>query len=61
VLLTDQFVAALGRAGANDVSYIRLAQVDHCPHSLIRIGYLQQVVDQFFLRTLKSPAADSKR
>jgi len=61
VLLTDQFVASLGRAGAKDVSYIRLAQVDQCPHSLIRIGYLQQVVDQFFLRTLKSSAADSIR
>ena len=61
VLLTDQFVAALGRAGAKDVSYIRLANVDHCPHSLIRIGYLQQVVEDFFLRTLKAPAVDSKR
>jgi acetyl esterase/lipase len=61
VTLTDQFVAALGRAGAKDVSYIRLAKVDHCPHSLVRIGYLQQVVDEFFLRTLKAPAADSKR
>ncbi len=61
VTLTDQFVAALGRAGAKDVSYIRLAKVDHCPHSLVRIGYLQQVVDEFFLRTLKPAAADSKR
>jgi acetyl esterase/lipase len=61
VLLTDQFVAAIGRAGAKDVSYIRLANVDHCPHSLIRIGYLQQVVEDFFLRTLKSAAVDSKR
>ena len=48
----DQFVVALGRAGLKDVSYHRLAYVDHCPHSLVRVSGLRQVVDEFFLRTL---------
>jgi acetyl esterase/lipase len=60
VTLTDQFVAALSRSGHKQVSYIRLANVDHCPHSLIRIPYLQGVVEEFFLRTLR-PADDEKR
>ena len=51
--VSDQFVATLSRSGHRDVSYIRLAGVNHCPHSLIRVPYLQQVVDEFFLRTLK--------
>ena len=51
----DQFVLALGRAGLKDVSYYRLAYVDHCPHSLVRVPGLQQVVDEFFLRTLMHP------
>jgi acetyl esterase/lipase len=48
----DRFVLALGRAGRKDVSYYRLAHVDHCPYSLIRVPTLRPVVDQFFLRTL---------
>ena len=36
----DQFVVALGRAGLKDVSYYRLAYVDHCPHSLVRLPEL---------------------
>jgi acetyl esterase/lipase len=48
----DRFVLALGRAGRRDVSYHRLAHVDHCPYSLIRVPTLRPVVDQFFLRTL---------
>jgi acetyl esterase/lipase len=48
----DDYVAALGRAGHPDVSYVRLAAVGHCPHSLVRIGYLPTVVNEFFLRTL---------
>jgi acetyl esterase/lipase len=51
----DQFVLALGRAGLKDVSYYRLAYVDHCPHSLVRIPSLQPVVNEFFLRTLLHP------
>jgi acetyl esterase/lipase len=51
----DQFVVALGRAGLKDVSYHRLAYVDHCPHSLVRVPGLQPVVNQFFLRTLMHP------
>jgi acetyl esterase/lipase len=48
----DRFVLALGRAGRKDVSYYRLAHVDHCPYSLIRVPTLRPVVDQFYLRTL---------
>jgi acetyl esterase/lipase len=51
----DQFVLALGRAGLKDVSYHRLAYVDHCPYSLVRLPGLRQVVDEFFLRTLMHP------
>ncbi len=50
----DRFVAALSQAGAKDVSYFRLATVDHCPHSLIGVPYLRPVVNEFFLRTLKA-------
>jgi acetyl esterase/lipase len=50
----DQFVAALDRAGKKDVSYYRLAAVDHCPHSLQRVLYLQPAVNEFFVRTLIS-------
>jgi acetyl esterase/lipase len=48
----DSFVRALGQAGLKDVTYIRLAHVDHCPHSLIRVPFLRGVVNEFFLRTL---------
>jgi acetyl esterase/lipase len=48
----DRFVLALGRAGRKDVSYHRLARVDHCPYSLIRVPTLRPIVDQFFIRTL---------
>lgn len=53
IQITDDFVAMLGRSGHQDVNYIRLATVDHCPHSLIRIPYLRPVVNEFFARTLK--------
>jgi acetyl esterase/lipase len=48
----DRFVLALGRAGLKDVSYYRVAHVDHCPYSLIRVRSLRPVVDEFFARTL---------
>jgi acetyl esterase/lipase len=51
----DQFVTDLGHAGLNDVSYYRLAYVDHCPHSLVRVPGLQAVVNEFFIRTLMHP------
>ncbi len=53
----DRFVLALGRAGLKDVSYYRLAGVDHCPYSLIRVATMRPVVDEFFLRTLVSKEA----
>jgi dipeptidyl aminopeptidase/acylaminoacyl peptidase len=49
----DRFVLALGRAGLKDVSYYRLAHVDHCPYSLVRVLTLRTVVEEFFLRTLR--------
>jgi acetyl esterase/lipase len=51
----DELVTALGRAGLKDVSYYRLAYVDHCPHSLVRVTGLRPVVNDFFLRTLMHP------
>jgi acetyl esterase/lipase len=55
VTTADEFVFALGKAGAADVTYYRLAYVDHCPHSLVAIPELAAVVDGFFLRTLMHP------
>jgi acetyl esterase/lipase len=52
VEMADRFVLALAKAGLRDVSYYRLARVDHCPYSLIRIPALRPIVDEFFLRTL---------
>jgi acetyl esterase/lipase len=51
----DRFVLALGQAGLKDVSYHRLAYVDHCPHSLVRVAALRPIVNDFFLRTLMHP------
>ncbi len=48
----DRFVLALGQAGLKDVSYHRLAYVDHCPHSLVRVPALGPIVNDFFVRTL---------
>lgn len=55
VTTADEFVLALGKAGAADVTYYRLSYVDHCPHSLVAIPELGAVVDGFFLRTLMHP------
>jgi acetyl esterase/lipase len=55
IVTADEFVLALGKAGAADVTYYRLTYVDHCPHSLVVIPELQTVVDGFFLRTLRHP------
>lgn len=51
----NQFVVALNRVGLKDVSYHRLAVTGHCPHSIQRVGYLQPVVTEFFIRTLMRP------
>jgi acetyl esterase/lipase len=51
----DQFVLALDRAGMKDVTYLRLASVGHCPHSLVRIPYVHAAVIDFFDRTLMHP------
>ena len=57
----DGFVLALGRAGLKDVSYHRLARVDHCPYSLIRVATLRPVVNNFFVRTLMNPARETRK
>jgi acetyl esterase/lipase len=48
----DEFVVTLNRAGLKDVSYHRLGGVGHCPHSLIRVGWLVPAVNEFFERAL---------
>ena len=55
IVTADEFVLALGKAGVADVTYYRLAYVDHCPHSLVAIPEMQKVVDDFFVRTLMHP------
>ncbi len=55
VQTADAFVAALGRAGLEDVSYYRLAYVGHCPYSLVRVPGLRAVVNDFFAPTLMHP------
>jgi acetyl esterase/lipase len=52
----DRFVLALARAGLRDVGYHRLARVNHCPYSLIRVPVMRPVVNEFFVRTLMTPA-----
>lgn len=49
----DRFVTDLDRAGLKDVTYLRLAEVNHCPHSLIRVPFVKPAVDEFFVRTLR--------
>jgi acetyl esterase/lipase len=57
----DRFVIALSQAGLKDINYHRLGTVGHCPHSLIRVPWLVQSVNDFFLRTLqfRPDAADN--
>ncbi|MCE9528285.1 MAG: alpha/beta hydrolase [Planctomycetales bacterium] len=56
----DAFVAALGKSKIEDVTYHRLAYVDHCPHSLIRVPAMKTAVNEFFLRTLMHPETAKK-
>ena len=55
VVTADEFVLALAKAGAEDVTYHRLAYVDHCPHSLVALPEMQRAVEEFFVRTLLHP------
>jgi acetyl esterase/lipase len=50
---SDQFVVALDQSGLKDVTYLRLAQVGHCPYSLKRISIVPPIVNEFFVRTLR--------
>ena len=56
VATADDFVRALEQAGAPDVTYLRLARVGHCPHSIQGVDWLPGVVLKFFQRTLAEPA-----
>ena len=56
----DRFVVASDRAGVRDVSYHRLAAVDHCPHSIQRVAWLQPAVNEFFQRTLQHHDSSTK-
>ncbi|WP_010588300.1 alpha/beta hydrolase family protein [Schlesneria paludicola] len=49
----DQFLVAATQAGHRDISYIRLANVRHCPFSIRRIAFLTPIVNEFFTRTLR--------
>ncbi len=49
---SDKLVEALRQAGLKDLTYLRLGKVDHCPHSLIRVPWVDPAVNEFFLRTL---------
>lgn len=49
----DAFMAALSRAGHTNITYLRLAGVDHCPHSLVRVPFVEPLVQDFFARALK--------
>lgn len=51
----DRLVEGLAKVGVKDVSYERLANVDHCPYSLVRVPRLRPVVESFFVRTLLRP------
>ena len=57
VRTADEFVAALSRNGMKDLTYHRLADSGHCPHSLVRVPYLRRAVDDFFVRVLATPQA----
>ena len=48
----DEFVVALQKSGLQDLSYIRLGLIGHCPYSLVKIERLYPIVEEFFIRTL---------
>lgn len=56
----DQFVVELGKSGLKDISYLRLANVGHCPHSLKRIPTVAPIVNAFFERTLQLRGGDAR-
>jgi acetyl esterase/lipase len=49
----DAFVVSLSRAGARDVGYLRLSAAGHCPHSLVRVPWVDQAVNEFYDRVLR--------
>lgn len=55
IITADEFVLKLAKAGTQDVTYHRLAKVDHCPHSLMALPEMQSAIEAFFLRTLMHP------
>jgi acetyl esterase/lipase len=53
VRTADALVEALSRAGQRNVGYLRLAGVDHCPHSLVRVEWVDAAVKEFLVKTLR--------
>ncbi|HVU88929.1 MAG TPA: alpha/beta hydrolase [Pirellulales bacterium] len=53
VRTADLLVGALAKAGQKDITYIRLANVGHCPHSMLHVPYTKTIVNEFFTRTLR--------
>jgi len=51
----DEFVLALQKAGLQDLTYLRLGLVGHCPYSLVKMDRLYPIVDDFLIRTLMRP------
>jgi acetyl esterase/lipase len=49
---SDLLVSRLQQAGVKDLTYLRLGTYGHCPHSLLRVPWVAQAVDAFWLRTL---------
>jgi len=52
IVTIDEFVLALAKAGAEDVTYYSLAYLDYGPHPLVAIPELQKTVDEYLLRML---------
>ena len=49
---TDVFVRDMHQAGNKHLTYYRIGNANHCPHSLVRVPWMAQAVDEFFKRTL---------
>lgn len=49
----DRFVCDLRQAGMQDVTYLRLGTAGHCPHSLLRVPWVDTAVSAFWDRTLR--------
>lgn len=57
----DNFVGATWRAGLQDVTYIRLAAVGHCPYLLQKVEFVPPIVTAFLRRTLANGDKQSSK